>query len=78
MSNGDGILPGHRLRARGAASNRAGRFESAGREAYDDGWDLPEEERSRDKATDWRKLSIPIHHLESVCVFGASAVSPPA
>lgn len=45
MSNGDGILPGHRLRARGAASNRAGRFESAGREAYDDGWDLPEEER---------------------------------
>jgi len=45
MSNGDGILPGHRLRARGAASNRAGRFESAGREAYYDGWDLPEEER---------------------------------
>lgn len=40
--------------------------------------ELPEAERSRDKATDWRKLSIPIHHLESVCVFGASAVSPPA
>ena len=40
--------------------------------------DLPEEERSREKATDWRKLSIPIHHLESVCVFGASTVSPPA
>ena len=40
--------------------------------------DLPEAERSRDKATDWRKLSIPIHHLESVCVFGASSVSPPA
>ncbi|MBI5388328.1 MAG: CRISPR-associated endonuclease Cas1 [Verrucomicrobia bacterium] len=40
--------------------------------------DLPEEERTRDKATDWRKLSIPIHHLESVCVFGASTVSPPA
>jgi len=40
--------------------------------------DLPEEERSREKASDWRKLSIPIHHLESVCVFGASAVSPPA
>ena len=40
--------------------------------------DLPEAERSRDKATDWRKLSIPIHHLESVCVFGASTVSPPA
>jgi CRISPR-associated protein Cas1 len=39
--------------------------------------DLPEAERSREKATDWRKLSIPIHHLESVCVFGASTVSPP-
>ena len=45
MSNGDGILPGQRLRARGAASNRAGRFESARQEAYDDGWDLPEEDR---------------------------------
>jgi CRISPR-associated protein Cas1 len=40
--------------------------------------DLPAEERAREKATDWRKLSIPIHHLESVCVFGAIAVSPPA
>ena len=45
MGDGDGILPGQRIRARGADSNRAGRFESAGREAYDDGWDLPEEER---------------------------------
>ena len=40
--------------------------------------DLPEEDQSRERATDWRKLSIPIHHLESVCVFGASTVSPPA
>lgn len=40
--------------------------------------DLPEAERARDKAVEWRKLSIPIHHLESVCVFGASAISPPA
>ena len=40
--------------------------------------DLPAAERSRERAVDWRKLSIPIHHLESVCVFGASAVSPPA
>jgi CRISPR-associated protein Cas1 len=40
--------------------------------------DLPPEKRARDQATDWRKLSIPIHHLESVCVFGASTVSPPA
>ena len=39
---------------------------------------LAPEERSRDKATDWRKLSIPIHHLESICVFGASTISPPA
>jgi len=40
--------------------------------------DLPEEQRVREKALEWRKLSIPIHHLESICVFGASAVSPPA
>jgi CRISPR-associated protein Cas1 len=40
--------------------------------------DLPPEEYAREKATDWRKLSIPIHHLESLCVFGASTVSPPA
>ena len=39
---------------------------------------LPAEERARDKATDWRKLSIPIHHLESICVFGPSTISPPA
>lgn len=40
--------------------------------------DLPPEERQRDRATDWRRVSIPIHHLESVCLFGASSVSPPA
>lgn len=40
--------------------------------------DLPWEERAREKASDWRKVSIPIHHLESLCVFGASTVSPPA
>jgi CRISPR-associated protein Cas1 len=40
--------------------------------------DLPAEEHCREKAVDWRKLSIPIHHLESVCVFGASTISPPA
>jgi CRISP-associated protein Cas1 len=38
----------------------------------------PPEERTRDKAADWRKLSIPIHHLESICVFGPSTISPPA
>lgn len=43
---------------------------------YPDG--LPPEERVRDKATDWRKLSIPIHHLESICVFGPSTITPPA
>ncbi|OYW54078.1 MAG: radical SAM protein, partial [Rhodobacterales bacterium 12-65-15] len=41
----DSILPGQRLRARGADSNRAGRFEGAERDAFDDGWDLKEEER---------------------------------
>jgi CRISPR-associated protein Cas1 len=37
--------------------------------------DLPVEERSRDKAIDWRKLSVPIHHLESICAFGQITVS---
>jgi CRISPR-associated protein Cas1 len=40
--------------------------------------DLPPEEWTRDKAADFRKLSIPIHHLESICVFGASTISAPA
>ncbi len=40
--------------------------------------DLPREERRRERASDWRKLSIPIHMLESICVFGASSISPPA
>jgi DNA repair photolyase len=39
------ILPGQRLRARGAESNRSGRFEATTRAAVDDGWDIPEEER---------------------------------
>ncbi len=39
------ILPGQRLRARGSGSNLAGRFEATAREAFDDGWDLPEEDR---------------------------------
>lgn len=43
---------------------------------YPDG--LPPEERVRDKATGTRKLAIPIHHLESICVFGPSTISPPA
>jgi DNA repair photolyase len=38
------LLPGQRLRARGAETNRAGRFETTDRVAFDDGWDLPEEE----------------------------------
>lgn len=40
--------------------------------------ELPPEQRTRDKATDWRKLSIPIHHLESLCAFGPITVTPPA
>lgn len=39
MTADDGILPGQRLRARGALSNRAGRFEPRDRVAVDDGWD---------------------------------------
>lgn len=39
------LAPGLRWRARGAASNVAGRFEPARRETRDDGWDLPQEAR---------------------------------
>jgi DNA repair photolyase len=38
------ILPGQRLRARGAGSNDTGRFEGTSRVAYHDGWDIPEEQ----------------------------------
>jgi DNA repair photolyase len=38
-------MPGQRIRARGAESNRSGRFEATSREAYDDGWDIPEADR---------------------------------
>ncbi|MCJ8138889.1 PA0069 family radical SAM protein [Falsirhodobacter halotolerans] len=37
--------PEQRIRARGASSNTTGRFEGVERTAFDDGWDLPEEER---------------------------------
>ncbi len=40
--------------------------------------DLPAEKRQRDAATDWRKVSIPIHHLESICAFGQINITPPA
>lgn len=39
------LLPGQRARARGAATNHAGRFEPTAHEAFDDGWDIPEDER---------------------------------
>jgi len=38
------ILPGQRLRARGAGSNDTGRFEGTARVAYDDGWDIAHDE----------------------------------
>src|SRR5438094_3465621 len=40
--------------------------------------DLPRAERKRENSTGTRKLAVPIHHLESVCLFGASSISPPA
>ncbi len=40
--------------------------------------DLPSEQRNRDTVVDTRKLSIPIHHLESICLFGPSTISPSA
>jgi DNA repair photolyase len=45
MTDQASILPGQRLRARGADSNRTGRFEGPDRAAFDDGWDIPEDER---------------------------------
>ena len=39
------IGPGQRLRARGVASNAAGRFEAAARAVFDDGWEMEETER---------------------------------
>lgn len=39
----DTLLPGTRLRARGVASNAAGRYESTQRVAVRDGWEPPEE-----------------------------------
>jgi DNA repair photolyase len=38
------LLPGQRARARGAMSNHAGRFEGAERLAFDDGWDIREDD----------------------------------
>jgi CRISPR-associated protein Cas1 len=40
--------------------------------------DLPPEKRTRELAADWRKVAIPIHHLESICVFGPITITPPA
>ncbi len=39
------LLPGQRIRARGARSNAAGRFEKHTAVAADDGWDMEEEDR---------------------------------
>ncbi len=45
MADHPTLLPGDRARARGALSNAAGRFEPTSREAADDGWDLPHDDR---------------------------------
>jgi DNA repair photolyase len=60
---------GHRIRARGAASNATGRFERFGESAFADGWDIPEEdqlvktdvrvERSRSAITYNRSPDLP-------------------
>ncbi|MDP2082907.1 MAG: PA0069 family radical SAM protein [Pseudotabrizicola sp.] len=39
------LLPGLRLRARGAASNAVGRFEAQRRARVDDGWEIAEDDR---------------------------------
>jgi CRISPR-associated protein Cas1 len=40
--------------------------------------DLEPGQRCRENATEVRKLAVPIHHLESICVFGPSTISAPA
>lgn len=40
--------------------------------------DLPPEERRRENAASWRKVSLPIHNLESICAFGSISITPPA
>jgi CRISPR-associated protein Cas1 len=40
--------------------------------------DLPPEEQTRDRACGFRKVAIPIHHLESICAFGFSVITPGA
>ena len=41
--------------------------------------DLAPEKRTRENATDVRKLAVPIHHLESICAFGPTInLSAPA
>jgi len=40
--------------------------------------DLPAADRNPKSAIGNRKVSVPIHHLESICVFGPSTISPPA
>lgn len=40
-----GLMPGQRARGRGASSNASGRFEGTNREAWDDGWGLPHDDR---------------------------------
>ena len=44
MEQADGMLPGRRVRARGALSNAAGRFEAHGVAGFADGWE-PDEAR---------------------------------
>jgi DNA repair photolyase len=41
----DGVLPGQRMRARGALGNEAGRYETSQRIAFDDGWEMEETDR---------------------------------
>lgn len=42
MADGDGIIAGRRVRARGTLSNRAGRFEAQVVEGFADGWEADE------------------------------------
>lgn len=40
--------------------------------------EAPPEARVRAAASGVRRLAIPIHHLESICLFGLGSISPPA
>ena len=65
----DSINKKRAQKGRGAVSNRTGRFESHAVEAFDDGWDLPEEQSKP-------KTEIQADNSKSILVFNTSPDLP--